>query len=66
MQPAGAIPTLGDDFAALCEQSLEACLQRVLSVTAQRAERCNSIEVKHSDLVEFIERANRDDDSGPL
>lgn len=55
MQEAKALPTLGDDFAALCERSIEDCLRRVLSVAAQRAQFYDSLAGRHSDLVEFVE-----------
>lgn len=64
MQPARPLPTLGDSFAGICEASTENCLRRVLSVAAHRAQLYHDLAAKHSDLVEFIERANRDDDSG--
>lgn len=66
MQEPRPLPNLGEGFAALCDQSVESCLRRVLSVEAQRAQMYNALVSKHGDLVEFIKRADRDDDSDPL
>lgn len=57
MQEAKPLPSLGDDFAALCEQSVEVCLRRVLTIAAQRAELYYGLADRHSDLVEYIESA---------
>lgn len=55
MQPSQELPKLGDDFADLCERSLEDCVRRILTVASQRAEAYNSLTEKHDDLVGFIQ-----------
>lgn len=62
MQEAKPLPLLGEDFGSLCEQSIETCLRRVLSVAAQRAEMYHGLAERHAKLVEFIEAADSDDD----
>ena len=64
MQEAKPLPTLGDNFGSICERSTSDCLKRVLTVTAQRAEMYYGLAERHADLVEFIKRADDDDDRG--
>lgn len=68
MQEAKPLPTLGDDFAALCERDLEACIRRLLSVAGRRAELYNGLGERHAALATWINTLQEEsnDDNGQV
>ena len=60
MQPARALPELGDDFAEVCAVSLEECFRRILTVNADRIALYHDLAARHAALAQWIEALDND------